>query len=140
MENNKHHAMNYIKSVVRNFTGMVFLVLSVFPGNGYAQATENIADTWYAYVPPSGMEKDLPPYDKWVELMEEDFNESPVKSGNAIEFSTEDVSNFKSDIYSYIFTMSLLPDSKQPSSFQINHVIFYNPSTKEFRKAKWGWK
>jgi hypothetical protein len=142
--------MNSIqKQNIISYQAIVVFILLIFTFTGIniqAQTTDSTRqvamDTWFAYVPPSGAESNLLPFDQWVEIYEwRSLEDDPPQPGNPMEFSTNDVLNdFTSELYLYIFTMALLSDGKNLSSFQLNHLVFYNSATLEYSRAKWGWK
>ena len=97
-----------------------------------AEITQNeeqtAGDNWLVFVPPSGVEKDLPAYDQWPQVFEK---------GHGSEYPAMIK---KAATPAWLILFGLLRDGSNLTAFQSNHVIFYDPQTKEVEKASWGWK
>lgn len=89
-------------------------------------------EVWYALIPPRGVETSLPSYDKWDILMKNP--EHP----EAMRLNTEATRNAVME--SYFRNSGICPDGKAITPFQLNHIVFYNLSTRQMVKAPWGWK
>lgn len=94
--------------------------------SGQRVSMDGPGSKWIAYVPPANSEDILPPYDRWLPLME--CYDQPscgpfTKDSNASRM--------------YLFLVGVLPDGSFVTLFQLDHLVYINSETGEIIKKVW---
>ena len=112
----------------------ILIVIALFLMTGFtswAQTTESNQQTtpgiWFAFVPPRGVEQDLPPFDQWVKLLVK--AETPY----AMELDAASLDNPYTFLFFQVFGVN--PDGNDVTPFQLEHIVYINSETKEVRKS-----